>query len=296
MDSQLRGRARRSVLAFSFGLNVDGSPGTPNRQLATILRSRLEDGNIECVLAQWEIADALYELGGITLPADHVAWPGRVSSADVTDPFGIVQRLDASHREGSAEAFVIGRIGRKPSGLDSARRQGELAKLLNRVTMDPRVSMDFLRQVRERPSLPALRKGSWTEHRGWPDPGARGLLAGQARRLNRLILESVFADALAGSRYLSTSELCGWMVSTLSSFEHWTVVAHPNHQPRCREGLRRAAAAADHAPRIDLMDCAEVGYDPRSAQTWTRSRESFRRYEDELGRASRRSWAGIRPE
>ena len=256
-----------------------------------VVRWLLEDGDIECVLAQWEIADALYELDGFTLPTDHVAWPGHVVSADLTDAPGIVRRLGATYPEGSAAAFVVERIGLIENHLqkhwDSGPRPalaGELARRLDQAAANPGLSADFLQQVGERPRLPPLDKGGWMEYRAWPEPGVGELLPGQARRLNRLILESVFREELAGSRYLSTSALCRWMVSTLRSFEHWTVVAHPDHQPRCSEALRRAAAGAGHAPRIDLADCSRVGYDTRSAQTWTQSQESFHRYEQDLPR------------
>lgn len=51
------------IMAFSFGLGPNNSPGATNKALAAIIKAICEKDSRFPVFAQWEIADALREIG-----------------------------------------------------------------------------------------------------------------------------------------------------------------------------------------------------------------------------------------
>ncbi len=132
------------------------------------------------------------------------------------------------------------------------------------------------------PPVASISKGTMGEEkRRLPRPGAF-LQRGQSRRVNRLILESIFFDELRPAQYLSTSGVCRWVVEAFAHVHHWTLFAHPDHQPRCCEALLRIAEQRGHSIEVVAADCTSAGYDQRSAQSWTRDAETFRAYEQHV--------------
>jgi hypothetical protein len=77
-------------------------------------------------------------------------------------------------------------------------------------------------------------------------------------------------------RYLGTREVARQMAEKLERTrtigEEIGVIAHPAHLPRCVRALARCGVRAD--PFV-----AEIPYDPRSHQVWTRSPILFRLHE-----------------
>ncbi len=286
------GSGQHGVLAFAFGLAPDGSPGATNLELARLLKTHVGGrAEGECV-AQWEVADALASSYGDVLSPGNVVWPPRIDLTSVRHPRDIARRLLAHVGDlNRPEGFVYSRLDEKAyehltqlDTLRSSRLSSTLTVAFNKVLEQRDFCNAYQVSVPQArvPAVASISKGSLGEEkRHLPRPGAL-LQRGQSRRTNRLILESVFFDELRPAQYLSTSGVCRWVVEAFAHVHHWTLFAHPDHQPRCCEALLRVAQQRGHTIEVVAADCTSAGYDSRSAQSWTRDEATFRAYEQDV--------------
>lgn len=279
-----------AALALSFGLWADGAPGRTNEQLAAVLVKLMAGGlAAERIYAQWEIADVL-RAREKPLPRSHVTWPPRFHAAEIRAPAQLVERLyGARNMPHRPAGYVYCRLTKKARRRLQQYRcglqpldEGRIAQDLNRLLRRADFCRDYLDAVhkRDRPALQHLDRGpAGYERRRLPQrSAARNMGPGQVMRVNRLILESVFADELQRGDYLGTRDVCVQMAAAPQA-QDVVLVAHPDHVYRCFELLQDMAAVAGKEWRIWVADCRGVAYDPRSAQSWTADPASFWRCE-----------------
>lgn len=292
--SEIKKQMSDGIIAFSFGLGPDGSPGRSNEQLANVLFQHLAADRTHLVV-QWEIADAMHHLHAYPLQHRQIAYEPTIDLNTIAQPVEVARRIAraSAGRADECAAFIFAELDvetrrqllrfrtQSPDALSAA-----LASGFNQLLSKRGLSDRFLSRIpsSERPQVTQLEKpGKGHEVRALPEPAGRVLGRGQLRRINRLVLEAIFGDTLnTRKHYLSTTSVCRQALKMHPQVAVWRVFAHPHHQARCEETLLRVAAEMDIAAAATYADCDDVEYDPASAQSWTRSEAAYRRYEEAL--------------
>jgi hypothetical protein len=277
-----------AVLGFAFGLTPDGRPGRSNEDMAEVIGDllRVKEG-WNRVYVQWEIADALQDKYNIAqIPPDNVAWPPQFTPAEIKDPDQLAAKLYYSRDPLVPCVYnslpqdtqkTIADWANSPGSDEGLRRLAEvLACGLNELLRDPRFHQGIPRWLR----LPQLERDLATEVRQFPPEGTV-LGQGQAIRVNRFILESVFPDELAPGKYLSTRGVIEKVMDNIKAagFKNVILVANPGHMFRCYELVEEAALDRGMNLGIYVADCTKVCYDPDSAQSWTQTLPAFWEYD-----------------
>lgn len=282
------------IIAFSFGLGPDGSPGRSNEQLANVLFQHLGADRTHLIV-QWEIADAMHHLHAYPLQHRQIAFEPTMGLSTIAQPMDVARRIAraSTGRADECAAFIFAELDVE------TRRQllrfrtqshdalsASLVSGFNQLLSKRGFSDRFVSHVpsSERPQVGQLEKpGKGHEVRALPEPKGQVLGRGQLRRINRLVLEAIFGDTLnTQGHYLSTTRVCRQALEMHPEVAVWRVFAHPHHQARCEETLLRVATEMDIAAAAIHANCDDVEYDPSSAQSWTRSEAAYRRYEDAL--------------
>lgn len=277
-----------AVLGFAFGLTPDGRPGKSNEDMAEVIKDLLgvKEGWTR-VYVQWEIADALKDEYDVNqIPPDNVVWPPQFTPAEIRDPVQLAVKLYYSRD--TLVAHVYNGLPQKARRaiVDFASSPGNddalpwltdmLVYGLNELLHDAK----FHRKMPQGLGLPQLKRDLATEVRQLPPPEDE-LGQGQAIRVNRFILESLFPTELAPGKYLSTAGVLDKVMGKLKGarIENVILIANPGHMFRCYELVEEAAFDEGMNLGIYVADCTKVCYDPDSAQSWTQSPLAFWEYD-----------------
>ena len=277
-----------AVLGFAFGLTPEGRPGKSNEDMAEVIKDLLgarEDWNR--VYMQWEIADALKDKYNVDqIPPDNVAWPPQFTPAEIKDPDQLAVKLYYSRDPLVPCVYnnlpqntkkAIANWANSPGNDEGLRQLANVLTCgLNNLLRDSKFHQGIPRWLR----LPQLKRDLATEVRQFPPPGDE-LGQGQAIRVNRFILESVFPDELAPGRYLSTRGVLEKVMDHMKGvgIQNVILVANPGHMFRCYELVEEAAFDKGMDLGIYVADCTKVCYDPDSAQNWTQTLLAFWEYD-----------------
>jgi hypothetical protein len=287
------------LLAFSMG--PEGDPGCYNRQLAERRRvdfEKLPPGAKTFDGVQWEGYDADEAAGFPHLcPTAHVIRPPDFTPEDVPSPEKLLAFLI---RDDERTTLLRNALGAQSKNLghsdwteplrDPQRLAAHLNGLLGNRVWYREVSMGLPDL-----QLAALRRGEkgelGTESRVMPK-GKGPLGRFQARRVNRLIIESLCPDEKLLKRfvYITTSRGLDHLLATAQSeqreIQHVILYAHPAHYPRVRwQFLERAWASGWDISSQEVYEGApnDGSWNPlwwrEAAQSWCRSHAEWLAYE-----------------
>lgn len=272
---------RVMALAFSFGLLPDGGPGAANMSIARCLSNDLSLGVISIASAQWEVVDALNDLGANT-SGFIVAEPPEVTATDIVQAGTLRQCLVNPTQAASQAAAVL--LSKCPS-LAVCRRKCDQASLINHLIRNPRFHEDFTLDLRDldksSKGLIGLEKRSMPRSAHYPN----GLRRYQSIRVGRLICEEVLKPALRPGSYLNTF---GVALQALSKAKKagqrpncLAVYCVPDHRDWCRKNIesawRKVFGAKATLPTLSYANVPNV-WNPESAQVWVRDRKTYLLY------------------
>jgi len=274
------------LLAFSYSLMPDGSPGPHNLRLAELLRqtlSRPQQHGGFCAWVQWEIADALRLLSPDvfkTLIDARRLWvipPPKFVASDFEDQqlWQYLKRLKTQaarqlmNRLASTEANLLEGLN---GLLDKPKLYTQFPDLTLKPLERPRLGPLFM----ERRELPAAKD--------YPD----GLGPYQPIRVNRLILDAVLNNdqILRPATYLSTKGVIDESIQAvdLDTLSEVVVLAHPAHLPRCLQQVESVLTqwAARPIPVIPGLAVELWPWDAGVAQQWCCSEAAWTAYEERI--------------
>jgi len=281
-------REETAILGFAFGMTKEGRPGKSNEDIARVVKSYLKYAKWNMVFVQWEIADALKNN---QIPRDHVAWPPLFKSSEIKNSGSLAKKLHYS--EDPMVAHVYRNLPENTKNAISRwagwSRDENLLWLadvlvygLNDLLHKPKFHLGIPEWV----ELPQLKRDLSYEVRELPhkknELGKENKLGqGQAIRVNRFILESLFPEELAPGEYLSSVNVLEKVMGKIKSagIKNVIVVANPGHMYRCYELVHKVGSDMHVNPEVYIADCTKVRYDRNSAQSWTRSPLAFWEYD-----------------
>ena len=275
------GVAQNSLLiAFSFSLRPDGSPGRCNQKIAIQMKDVISNTSLEgepAIGMQWEIYEAMEENLRESIPLDFVAPPPLFTDEDVLGDLNL----------SGAPAFQ--RLIDLAPELASLQHE-DVVKRLNQI-LEHRTFYEHFEAMLDLHDLVRADKGLiGLEKRRMPrrtDYGEHGLGLFQARRVNRLILETLFPETeIRRARYLNTEGVARHVMDQLKStgrqVRYVFVFAHPEHRDWCQKNLTKVLSESQ--PSVEVLNGdvsrwdANDLWDRDSAQVWCRSPENFEHY------------------
>lgn len=298
--SNKRAAQHSIILAFSYSLTHDGSPGPYNEQIAQSIRTALRTAwathkTIPWTGMQWEIHDAMADQDewdsfkpARFVPKSHVASPPTFKRKEIKDTSAFIYVLTEKHTQ--AARTLAKHLTR--AGWHARANSTKFISFLNKVLDDRTVFRDYLGTL-EIHDLHRIQLGAvGSEKRSLPSSSdyPNGLRAFQARRINRLIIESIVPNEsiLERGEYLSTRGVLKLLLPRVKrdvpSVKYVYVFGHPAHSPRCRS--QTIAALKDHCIKIDDANVVDVHKgqqwprDPSTAQVWCRSDDNWKDYEN----------------
>lgn len=288
------------VIGFSFGIRPDGSPGACNEEIA----KRMSETLLAChdrasarpwVGMQWEIFDALDQANLLhriikeLVSVQHVAPPPSFELADFAHPDSIARPLvkPSTPAERTLSRMIHHADVTPP---EPARLMDAFNRLLSDRALYERFEdrLDLRDLHRPEKGLIGLEKRQMPNSKSYP----AGLRLFQARRINRLILETLFGeDVLRRGKYLNTLGVARHCFRELRAesreIERVFIFAHPEHVDWCWKNVAKAAGEvgynlSEHNVVFGNASQWEHGtlWDRESAQVWCRSPENFRSYQD----------------
>jgi hypothetical protein len=289
------------LLGFSYSLTPDGSAGSYNERIALSIRADLHKahkaGTLPWTGIQWEIYDAIGKhdewdsfKAAKLIPKSHVAAPPKFEASEIKDSAGFANLLKSGSTKAARQ--LHDQLEKLGGNLDDPTLDAtELASYLNRL-LDDRNSFRHYEGNLELHDLHRIQLGAiGTEKRTLPQSGAypNGLREFQARRVNRLIVESICPDdsILKRGEYLSTKGVLDLLLPQVEQdgFEvkYILVYGHPQHSPRCRcQTIRSLEARGWTLPEFNVYDVHEGQdwpWDSTTAQVWCRSLKNWQDYE-----------------
>jgi hypothetical protein len=278
-------RDKTAILGFAFGMTKTGRPGISNKDIAEVVKDYVniqKYSDWDKVFIQWEIADALEEH---QIPQDHIVWPPLFTSDDIQNPDKLIRRLRC--RKTPLLQHVYDNL---PEDVQQAithwdNSQNESVEWLVYGLNTLLHKNKFHINIPDELQLPQLNHDLAFEVRKLPPKTIEGhdnkLGQGQAIRVNRLILESIFPEELVSGEYLSSMGVLEKVIGKLQclGIQNVIVVAHPDHMYRCYELVQKVASDMHMSLTTYIADCTKVKYDPDSAQSWTRNTFAFWEYD-----------------
>ena len=246
---------------------------------------------------QWEIYDAMVKhdewdsfKAAPLIPKSHVAAPAKFEPDEIRNPAAFVDLLKSGATKAARELHdqlkTLGCDLFDPT-LDAARLTSYLNGLL-----EDRSSFRRYDGTLEFHDLHRIQLGAiGTEKRTLPQSGAypNGLREFQAKRVNRLIVESICPDdsILKRGEYLSTQGVLNLLLPKVKQdgreIKCVFVYGHPQHSPRCRnqtiQSLKAHGWTLLESGVYGIHEGQDWPWDSTTAQVWCRSLENWQDYE-----------------
>jgi len=246
---------------------------------------------------QWEIYDAIVEhdesdsfKAAQLIPKSHIAAPPNFEPAEIKNLSAFVDLLKSGPTKAARELYD--QLETQGCNLSSPMLDAtKLALDLNRL-LDDQSSFRRYHSTVELYDFHRIQLGAiGTEKRTLPEINAypKGLRELQAKRINRLIIESVCPDGsvLKRGEYLSTQGVLNLLLSQVKQdgreIQYVFVYGHPQHSPRCRnqtiQSLKTHGWALPESYVYDVHEGQDWPWDLTTAQVWCRSLENWQDYE-----------------
>jgi hypothetical protein len=285
--SIVKRRPLELLIGYSFGISRSCEPGELNERIASRLaQEAINKGGSLFVGVQWEVEDALCRIDP-RRDRDFVAAPLLFQEMDIAPRLDELKNVVLNDQ---ALCAALGPLCLQPNLADIFAFPNRAVSYLNRLLHD----QGFYRMFGSL-ALDPLRKTKngrgWTEEREVPRAGV-DLGIYQARRLNRLILESRLAPLLPVARYLGTVDVADAVLRAVTdrglSIARVRVFGHPAHVGRCRTqtlesawkiGLNLAPAQVDAIPCGAANPALAENWDSKNGQEWVQSWENWRQHE-----------------